>query len=122
MANQYKMFSKVTTYEKNNNLYMCFKVNGSDDIEDSKIVRYDLLRRTLTAIDLIEEGYSVKKYFYRCPKKIYFNVNINDILADGYYNGKKSDLEKQNKRLDRKIKVLQKNLEYFKSKYPELVI
>lgn len=122
MVNQYKMFSKVTTYEKNNNLYMCFKVNGSDDIEDSKIVRYDLLRRTLTAIDLIEEGYSVKKYFYRCPKKIYCHVNINDILADGYYNGKKSDLEKQNKRLDRKISKLQKTLEYFKSKYPELII
>ena len=36
--------------------------------------------------------------------------------------GKKSDLEKQNKRLDRKISKLQKTLEYFKSKYPELII
>lgn len=119
-----KLFSQVTTFEKDKNLYMCFRVKNSDskDLKNTKIVRFDTLRRELTPINLIEQGYSVKKYFYRCPKKIYNHVNISDILADGYYKDKKEYLEKENKKLDKKISKLEKTLNYFKSNYPELVI
>lgn len=118
-----KIYSCVTTFEKDKNLYMCFRVNDTDtkDLEKSKIIRYNLTSNGLYSVKL-DEGVSIKDFFKKCPKKVYYNTDIYRILSFGFFRDKKLELEKQNKKLDKKIKNLENNLIYFKTKYPELSI
>ena len=65
-----KIYSCVTTFEKNNNLYMCFRVNDTDtkDLEKSKIIRYNLTSNGLYSVKL-DEGVSVKDFLKNVLRK-----------------------------------------------------